>query len=73
MPQLNIPDSIDYPYSDEAYAIVGACMEVHNQLGRGFLEAVYKDALQHEFKLRGIEFEREKRFEINYKDTVLPH
>lgn len=72
MPQLNIHNK-DYPHLEEAYAVVGACMEVHSQLGRGFLEVVYKDALQLEFKLRGISFEREKRFDINYKDTVLPH
>ncbi|MCU0440757.1 MAG: GxxExxY protein [Bacteroidia bacterium] len=73
MPQLNLKNSVDYPFSEEAYSIIGACMEVHSYLGKGFLEAVYKDALQHEFKLKGIQFEREKRFEIHYKDELLTH
>ncbi len=35
-------------------------MEVHNNLGAGFLEVVYKDALEYEFKISGIPFKREK-------------
>ncbi len=35
---------------DERYKIIGICMEVHNNLGAGFLEIVYKDALEYEFK-----------------------
>lgn len=74
MPQLNTNiNNIDYPYSDEAYMIIGVCMEVHKQLGRGFLEAVYQDAVHHELKLRGLNFEREKKFEITYKDVLLSH
>ncbi len=63
----------DYPYANEAYQIIGACMEVHRILGPGFLEIVYKDALEYEFKLRGIPYEREKKFEIHYKEITLPH
>lgn len=48
-------------------------MEVHNNLGAGFLEIVYKDALEYEFKKAGIPFEREKKYEVNYKDIILPH
>lgn len=53
---------------EESYNVIGACMEVHRVLGHGFSEAVYKEALEIEFRLRGIPFEREKRFEILYKD-----
>ena len=48
-------------------------MEVHTILGKGHTEVVYKDALQYEFLKNGISFEREKKFNIEYKDTVLPH
>lgn len=46
-------------------------MEVHKQLGKGFLEIVYKDALEIEFKLQGIPFVREQKFEITYKGNKL--
>lgn len=48
-------------------------MEVHNNLGPGFLEIVYKDALEYELRLADIPFEREKEYVVNYKETVLPH
>lgn len=47
-------------YKEEAYKIIGICMEVHNNLGYGFLEIVYKDALEYEFRKAGIPYEREK-------------
>ena len=47
-------------FKQESYDIVGAAMEVYNQLGCGFLEAVYQEALEKELKLRGIPFKREK-------------
>jgi len=48
-------------------------MEVHNNLGKGFLEIVYKDALEYEFKKQNIPFKREQEFSVNYKGTTLPH
>ena len=57
----------------KTYQIIGAAMEVHKQLGCGFLEAVYGDALALVFNNRNIPFEREKVFEINYKGTRLSH
>ena len=48
-------------------------MDVHRNLGAGFLEIVYKDALELEFRNAGIEFERERRYEVNYKGIILPH
>ena len=57
---------------EETYTIIGLCMEVHKILGKGHSEVVYKDALEHEFKLNSIPFEREKKYEIEYKDIVLP-
>ncbi|QOW09686.1 GxxExxY protein [Kaistella flava (ex Peng et al. 2021)] len=60
-------------YKEESYEIIGICMEIHNYLGFGFSEIVYKDALQIEFGNAGIRFEREKKYEIEYKGTILPH
>ena len=57
---------------DETYEIIGLCMEVHKILGKGHSEVVYKDALEYEFKLNSIPFEREKMYGIEYKDIVLP-
>ena len=56
---------------DKTYKIIGACMEVHKYLGNGFLEAIYQEALEEEFKLIGIPFEREKRLQIKYKNKML--
>ncbi|PDS22754.1 GxxExxY protein [Flavobacterium branchiophilum] len=63
----------DYIYQDETYKIIGICMEVHNNLGAGFSEIVYKDALEYEFKKANIPFQREKEYVVEYKDTILPH
>ena len=60
-------------YKEESYRIIGLCMEVHNNLGAGFLEIVYKDALEYEFKKANIPYEREKQYEVNYKGIILPH
>jgi len=50
------------------YAIIGAAIEVHKQLGQGFLEAVYQEALAIEFGRRNIPFRREVRLPIHYKE-----
>lgn len=60
-------------FKEEAYLIIGKCMEVHNNLGSGFLEIVYKDALELEFRKDDIPFEREKEYEVYYKGNLLPH
>ncbi len=60
-------------YKDESYKIIGKCIEVHNNLGPGFLEIVYKDALEYEFRKANIYFEREKEYTVQYKDIILPH
>ncbi|MCQ2294063.1 MAG: GxxExxY protein [Bacteroidales bacterium] len=58
-------------YPKESYEIVAAIIEVHKQLGCGFLEMVYQDALEVEFNLRNIPFEREKKLAVQYKGNVL--
>ena len=62
---------MDLIYKKESYLIIGACMEVHRELGNGFLEAVYQEALAIEFTKRGIPFEQEKKLEICYKGKTL--
>jgi GxxExxY protein len=51
---------------EKTYAIIGAAMAVHNELGCGFLEAVFQDALEIEFKKQGIPCEREKKTDVFY-------
>jgi GxxExxY protein len=63
----------DIILKDESYTLVGICMEVHRELGMGFKEIVYKDALEYEFKTRSIPYTREKEFKIGYKDIILKH
>lgn len=63
----------DLIYKEDSYRIIGICMEVHNQLGPGFLEIVYKDALEYEFQRQRIFYEREKEYIVHYKDIVLRH
>ena len=58
-------------YRDESYKIRGALFAVHNELGCGFLERVYQDALEGEFRLRNIPYEREKAIQIVYKGEPL--
>jgi GxxExxY protein len=62
----------DIILKEESYKIVGACMEVHKELGMGFKEAVYKDALELEFDAGQIPFRREKSYIIRYKGKILP-
>jgi GxxExxY protein len=64
---------IEYLNKDLTYKIIGKCFEVHNNLGPGFLEIVYKDALQYEFSESNIPFEREVQYNVTYKDIILPH
>lgn len=58
-------------YKTESYAIIGKCMEVHKKLGSGFLESVYAEALESEFKRADIPYEREKKIPVFYDNQPL--
>jgi GxxExxY protein len=60
-------------YKEESYEIIGKCMEVHNELGHGFLEIVYKDELEILFNQGNIYFEREKEYPVYFRDILLRH
>ena len=58
-------------HKEKSYNIIGACMAVHRELGCGFLEAVYQEALALELKERGIPYIQEEKLEIYYKEHTL--
>lgn len=58
---------------EEAYKIIGICMEVHKILGKGHSEIIYGDALEYEFNKNKIPYKREMKFNISYKEIILPH
>jgi GxxExxY protein len=58
-------------YESESYRIMGACFEVYQRMGRGFLEAVYQECLAIEFADRGIPFESQHKLPIIYKGRTL--
>lgn len=61
----------DLLYKDESYKIIGACFEVYNQKGYGFIEPVYQECLQIEFALQGIPFVSQPEIQMSYKGTIL--
>ncbi len=60
-------------HKDLTGKILGAAMEVHKELGCGFLEALYQEAFEHELKLKGMDFVRQKPHRVAYKDIILRH
>ncbi|MES2996116.1 MAG: GxxExxY protein [Verrucomicrobiota bacterium] len=58
-------------FKQEAYEVIGACFEVYNELGGGFLEDVYQEALGVEFLSRQIPAVSHPRLEIQYKGCLL--
>jgi GxxExxY protein len=63
----------DLLYKDETFKIIGLCMEVHRELGKGHDEIIYKDALEIECQKNKLSYTRERKHEVEYKGIILPH
>jgi GxxExxY protein len=61
----------DEKRDSQTFAIIGAAMAVHRELGHGFLEAVYQEALAMEFSAVGIPFVQQHPFSISYRGKIL--
>lgn len=61
----------EYPFKKECYNIIGAAMEVHRELGHGFLEPVYQEALELVLIDKGIPYQREKVLDIYFRGQLL--
>lgn len=70
---LTILNQNNYPLKDETDKIIGLAIEVHKILGPGFLEIVYKDAMEMELRQNNFFFSREVEYPIEYKDIILKH
>ena len=66
-PDFHHSDGTRLLLKDEVFAIVGSAMDVLNELGHGFIEKPYENALVVEFGLRKIPFEQQKMFDVLYK------
>ena len=62
----------DLLFKEEVFKLVGFCMEIHRELGKGHDEIIYKDALVVDLQRVGIPFAREVKYEVTYKGVVLP-
>lgn len=60
-------------FKEEAFQLVGFCMEIHRELGKKHDEVIYKDAFVLELSRAKILFSREKHYEVTYKGVILPH
>lgn len=57
-------------YEDLTYNIIGAAQEVYKELGPGYLESVYEDALCYELELKNIPYQRQIDLDVKYKDVI---
>jgi GxxExxY protein len=60
-------------YKEEVFQLVGFCMEIHRELGKGHDKVIYKYAFVVELSRAQIPFSREKNYEVIYKGVILPH
>jgi len=62
---------MDLIYKELSERVIKACMLVHSELGSGFLESVYSDALEYEFKELQVPYKRELDVQVIYKGIPL--
>jgi GxxExxY protein len=62
---------VEIVFKEESYRIIGACLEVYNEKGCGFVEPVYQECLEIEAKLRSIPFEAQRAVSLDYKGQLL--
>ena len=60
-------------YREETHRLIGLCMEIHRELGKGHDEVIYKDAMVVELSRGSIAFDRERKYDVHYKGVLLPH
>ena len=58
-------------YADDSYRIMGACFEVHNRMGCGFLEPVYQECLEIELEYQRIPFVAQRELQLSYRGRIL--
>lgn len=63
----------DILYKEESYSVIGACFNVYNDKGCGFLEPVYQECMEIELAFQGIPAEPQKKLELFYRDRKLEH
>jgi GxxExxY protein len=61
----------DLLFKDESYKIIGSCMKVHAELGAGFLESGYQEALEKQFIKDNVEYKREQKLRIQFDSVLL--
>jgi GxxExxY protein len=66
--ESNMPKLV---YEEESFLIRGACIEVHSEMGNGYLEAVYQECLEREFSTRGVPFQSQSELVLHYKGERL--
>ena len=68
---MTMPLNFQSDVNGLTHKIIGCAMKVHNTLGNGFLENIYQRALEIEFKLQGLAFEKEKEMPIYYNNELI--
>jgi len=62
-------DRVIYP--EESYAIIGACFNVYNEKGCGFVEPVYQECMEIELEFQGIPFDAHREIRLEYRGRTL--